>query len=133
MRLRSGRAGSVTVLGVLALAQQVAFSQSLLDFDEWMQIIDRRGQSLQRELAARDVVAADADARKIGELYESMEAFFTRGGTPAEAARLSRESRDLAAKVLTSMDRNDFASASEAALSIARACRTCHTQFKPLE
>jgi hypothetical protein len=129
------RFGIVLALGALALvaAGQVAFAQSVLDFDAWMQRIDRRSQSVQRNLAARDADGASADAREIGELYGSMEAYFSRRGNADDAVKLSKEGRELAAAVVRSVAAKDFATASQAAVSIARACRTCHSGYKPLE
>jgi len=98
-----------------------------------MQKIDRRSQSVQRALIRKDVNGATADAREIGELYNSMETYFTRRGNSANAVRLSKEGRDLAATVVESVAANDFAAASQAAVGIAHACRTCHLEYKPLE
>ena len=120
-------------LVAFALLQPIVCAQSVLDFDEWMQKIDRRSQSVQRNLTRKDVNAATADAREIGELYGSMETYFTRRGDAANAVKLSREGRDLAAAVVESVAANDFAAASQAAVGIARACRTCHLEYKPLE
>ena len=121
------------ILAVFALLQPMVHAQSVLDFDEWMQKIDRRSQSVQRNLTRKDVSGATADAREIGELYGSMETYFTRRGNAANAVKLSKEGRDLAATVVKSVAANDFAAASQAALSIAHACRTCHLEYKPLE
>ena len=125
--------GVAAALVTLALSQRIAFAQSILDFDEWMQKIDRKSQSVQRNLARKDAAAAGADAREIGELYGSMEAYFTRKGDSADAVKLSKEGRELAATVVRSVAGNDFAAATQAALGIARACRTCHRQYKPLD
>ena len=121
------------VLVAFALLQPMVRAQSVLDFDEWMQKIDRRSQSVQRNLTRKDVNGATADAREIGELYGSMETYFTRRGDAANAVKLSKEGRELAATVVESVAANDFAGASQAALNIAHACRTCHLEYKPLE
>jgi hypothetical protein len=131
------RLGVRTVTGLAALAVfaagDVAFGQSVLDFDEWMQRIDRRSQSVQRNLAAGEANAASADAREIGELYGSMENYFSRRGNADNAVKLSREGKELAATVISSVAAKDFASASKAAVSIARGCRGCHSEYKPLD
>jgi hypothetical protein len=62
-----------------------------------------------------------------------METYFTSRGNAANAVKLSKQGRDLAATVVKSVAANDFAGASQAAASIAHACRTCHLEFKPLE
>jgi hypothetical protein len=115
------------------LLQPIVRAQSVLDFDEWMQKIDRRSQSVQRNLTRKDVNGATADAREIGELYGSMETYFTRRGNAPNAVKLSKEGRDLAATVVKSVAANDFTGATQAALSIAHACRACHLEYKPLE
>jgi hypothetical protein len=131
-RRRMWTAVALATLAVFA-AGRVVFAQSVLDFDEWMQRIDRRSQSVQRDLAAGDATAAVADAREIGELYGSMEAYFFSRGNAGNAVKLSREGRELAASVAKSAAAKDFATASKAAVSIARACRSCHSEYKPLD
>jgi hypothetical protein len=116
-----------------ALLQPIVRAQSVLDFDGWMQKIDRRSQSVQRNLTRKDANTATADAREIGELYGSMETYFIRRGSAENAVKLSKEGRDLAATIVASVAANDFAGASRAALNISHACRTCHLKYKPLE
>jgi cytochrome c556 len=132
-RIFERRASVAVALLALASLHDIAGAQSILDFDEWMQKIDRRSQSMQRNLARKDAAAASADAHDIGELYGYMEAYFTRRGDSGNAVKLSREGRDLAATVVQSVAGNDFAGATQAAQTIGRACRTCHLQYKPLE
>lgn len=129
----SRRIFELSVPAALVLMQPLVCAQGILDFDDWMQKIDRKSQSVQRNLMRRDVNAATADAREIGELYGSMETYFTRRGNAANAVKLSKEGRDLAATVVRSVAANDFAGASQAAVGIAHACRTCHLEYKPLE
>lgn len=116
----------------VAAAGPVA-SQSVLQFDRWMQKIDRRSQSIQHELAARDGAAALADAREVGELYRLMEEYFARPGGADGAVKLSRDGVALANAVVESLGRNDFEGASHAATSMTRACRDCHVRYKPLD
>lgn len=110
-----------------------ARAQSILEFDKWMQAIERRSQSVQRNLTARDAEAAAADAREIGELYGRLEQFFLKKADAANAVRLSREGRELSASVVRAVAAGDFKAASSAAISVARACRDCHFEYKPLE
>lgn len=129
----SRRIFELSVPATLALMHQLACAQSILDFDDWMQGIDRRSQSVQRNLARKNASGASADAREIGELYGSMETYFTRRGNAANAVKLSKEGKDFAATVVRSVAANDFAAATQAALDIAHACRSCHREYKPLE
>src|SRR5882724_1627126 len=126
LRDRLGVFTAVTLAALAVFAAgEVAFGQSVLDFDEWMQRVDRRSQSVQRNLAAEEANAAIADAREIGELYGSMEAYFSRRGNADKAVKLSREGRELAATVVRSAAARDFATASKAAVSIAKIGRAC--------
>jgi hypothetical protein len=117
----------------LVVLQQTAVAQSIFDFDEWMQRIDRRSQSIQRNLARKDAHGASVDAEELGDLYGSMETFFARRGDAPTAVKLSKDGRQFAAAVVKSATAGDFAAASQAALEIAHACRTCHLQYKPLQ
>lgn len=110
-----------------------AAAQSILQFDRWMQRIDRRSQSVQRYIMARDAPAAVADAREIGELYKLVEAYFVQRGHSGNAVRISRDAQALAAAVTKSLEASDFELASRSAISIARACRDCHFEYKPLD
>ncbi len=118
---------------VAAIAGPVA-AQSILQFDQWMQKIDRHSQSIQRNVAARESVAALADAREVGDLYKQMADYFARRGDNTEdAVRLSKEGAVLAEAVVKSLQENDFAAASRSVTSITHACRDCHVRYKPLE
>ncbi len=99
-----------------------------------MQKIDRRSQSIQRNLAARESVAALADAREIGELYRLMEDYFARrGGNSEDAVKLSKDGAGLLDATAKSLQANDFDGALRSATSLTRACRDCHVKYKPLD
>jgi hypothetical protein len=98
-----------------------------------MQRIDRRSQSIQRNLAVRDAAAALADAREVGDLYRRMKDYFSQRGDATEAVRLAGDGAVLADTVVKSLQGSDFITASISATSIARACRDCHIRYKPLD
>jgi len=125
----------VVTLAMLTVfsAGEVAFGQSVLDFDEWMQKIDRKSQSVQRNLAAGDANAVSADAREIAKLYGSMEAYFSRRGNAENAVKLSRDGKELATTVVSFVLAKDFSSASKAVFGITKGCRGCHLEYKPLD
>lgn len=118
---------------VLAGAGCPAASQSVLEFDAWMQKIDRRSQSVQRNLALGNTVVALADARELSQLYKLMEGYFTRRPDVADAAKFAREGDALIDAMIESLQSNDFDAASRSAGSVTRACRECHIKYKPLE
>jgi hypothetical protein len=98
-----------------------------------MQAIERRSQSVQRNLAAKDSVAALADAQELSQLYKLMEDYLSRRLESAEAAKLAHDGGDLADSLVQSLRKNDFDSASRSANSMTRACRECHINYKPLD
>ena len=117
----------------LVAAAAPATPQSVLQFDKWMQSVDRRSQTMQRNLARRDSAAALADAREVGELYRLMQDYFTQRGDATEAVKLASAGAALADDVIKSLQSNDLDTASVSAISIARGCRDCHVKYKPLD
>jgi len=109
-----------------------AAAQSIFDFDDWMQRIDDGSQDLQRHIAARKREAATDAAREIEQLYGLMEKYFEKRTDSADAVRISREGRELAALLQKDLAGQRFASAKTKALEIAHGCRGCHIQYKPL-
>ena len=116
----------------LVAAAGPAASQSVLQFDEWMQSVDRRSQNMQRNLALGDSAAALSDARGLGQLYRLMQDFFTQRGDAEEAEKLAGTGAALADDVIKSLQGSDLNAASVSAASIARSCRDCHVKYKPL-
>jgi hypothetical protein len=98
-----------------------------------MQRIDRRSQSIQRNIDARDLAAALADAREVGTLYDLMSGYFAQRPDAVEAVKLSRDGTVLANAIVSSLQGHDYDAASLAARSIATACRDCHIRYKPLD
>ena len=117
----------------LVAAAVPATPQSVLQFDKWMQSVDRRSQNMQRNLARRDSAAALSDAREVGELYRLMQDYFTQRGDATEAVKLASAGAGFADDVIKSLQSNDLDTASVSAISIARGCRDCHVKYKPLD
>ncbi len=117
----------------VAMGASVAGAASILQFDGWMKRIERRSQSVQRHLTAGDGQSAIADAQEIRELYALMEDYFTDRGNSGSAVNLSKDGEALADALVKSVQAEDFEAASRSAISIARACRECHFEYKPLD
>lgn len=118
------------LVGIAVL--NVARATSVFEFDRWMQVIERRALSVQKNIARGDAAASVADARELEDLYRSMQLYFENAGNAAQAVDLSRRGREAAAVAMTKLGKNDFAAATEAVKSITRECRTCHRAYKPL-
>jgi len=133
MRPSEGALRAAVLAAVLCVLARGGYGQSILQFDRWMQRIEHRSQSVQRHITARDAPSAVADAREIGELYRLMEDYFRQRGDAAEAVRISNDGATLADALVKSLETSDYGAASRSAISIARACRDCHFQYKPLD
>jgi len=125
------------VLASLCLAMtsfmgSVAAGQSVFEFDRWMQKIERRTLSAQRHLKRSEVEEAIADTREVQALYERMADYFARRGNP-DAEKISRTGIDLAARIIRSAAARDFAGAQRSATALAKDCRQCHADHKPLD
>lgn len=125
------RAVLVLSLGASLLAQASSTS-SILEFDIWMQKIDRHSQTILTHLKRQNVPAAVADAKELERLYRLMERFYEARGEHDDPLLLSYDGRARAAAVVTQVEQGDFDSAFESAVGIARDCRACHDRFKPL-
>ena len=113
------------------LLSNTSHSASVLDFDIWMRKIDTRIVDVQRKLDARDDPDAIAQAREIEDLYAKMEAYFVAKGESADAIKLSRESKELAAVIVNSVTAKNYQAGGNAAVTIARACTDCHDLYRP--
>jgi hypothetical protein len=96
-----------------------------------MRAIDKRSVEVQRNIDARKIDAAVADAQELARLYGLMEVFFAADGHVQDAVDMSRSGRDLAAAIPAALSVQDFDGASKAAVSLAHACNDCHDPHKP--
>ena len=122
-------ASGVVCMGLLTVN---VGAHSLLDFDRWMQKIEKRSLSMQRSLKRRDASTAVADAREIQTLYLQMRQYFIERGDSASAVELSAHGEHLAARVVEAAGNDDFDAALQAAITLAKECRDCHADYKPL-
>jgi len=118
-------------LGASLLAPAVSAS-SILEFDIWMQKIDRHSQTILTHLKRQDAAAAVADAKALEQLYARMEAFYEARGEHDDPLLLSYDGRERAAAAARQVEQGDFNGAFESAVGIARDCRACHDRFKPV-
>lgn len=121
----------LALAGVLAAGQATA--DSILEFDIWMQKIDRHSQTILTALKRQDAAAAVADARELERLYGLMERFYEARGEHDDPLLLSWDGRQRAANAAVLARQGDFSGAFESALGIARDCRACHDRFKPIK
>ncbi len=105
----------------------------MLDFDKWMQGIERSCQAVQKDLQRADTTAALVDAREVQRFYALLEAYFGDRSGYDKALHLSREGRERSEQVVAAVSANDLVTAARTVAQITRDCRECHNEFKPLE
>ena len=115
----------------IALAAGLVSGQSVDQFDAWMRTIDEKNQSVQRNLAARDVSAATADAKTLQETFKLVEGFWTQRNA-ADAVELSQRAQQRAGEVVKSATAKDFEAAAAQSIKIAETCTACHRLYRPL-
>jgi len=120
-------------IAAIAVGSSNARAQSLLEFDRWMQKIERYSLGIQRHLKRDEAEQAIADAHEIQALYKKMAEYFVRRGDSHEAEKISRTGVELAGQIIQAAGRRDFAGAQRAAISLAKDCRECHSEYKPLD
>ena len=123
----------VTLVALCAVAITAARAASVLDFDVWMRAIDKHSVDVQKNIDARKLDAATADAQELARLYGLMEAFFAADGHVQDAVDMSRSGKELAASIPTALAAQDYDTASKAAVTLAHACNDCHDAHKPFQ
>ena len=127
------RSFTAAVVAVLLIASADVAAQSVLEFDRWMQRIERLSLSMQRHMKRSETDAVVAEARQIQSLYESMADYFARRADSRDAERISRAGVEFAERIIRSTEDRDPIGAQRAAIALAKDCRECHAGFKPLE
>lgn len=117
--------------GTLVLAP-LSHAASVFEFDVWMRGIDRLSVSVQQRIARQELDAARIDALELERLYRLMEGYYVQDGQADDAVQISRDGRELAAKVALAVERQDLAAAARDAREIALACNDCHDVHKPI-
>ncbi len=128
---RAGPAALWAMWGAMTV-MPAANAQSVFDFDGWMQRVEEGNQDLQRRIAKRDRDGALSFARELEELYGLMEKFFAARGAAQPAVRMSREGRALVTAAIRQLGAGNYGAARDSSLRLARGCRACHIEYKPL-
>ena len=108
------------------------FAQSADEFDGWMRAIDEKNQSVQRNIADKDVKAAEDDARALQDTFKLVEGFWKQRGNAQDAVALAQKAGERAAEVAKSIAAKDFDAASTQSVKIAETCTACHRLYRPL-
>lgn len=114
---------------VLSISAGLALAAVELDTD-LMQNIDDTNKSLASNIALKDGKAAIADAKSMNAMFDTVETYFVQKGDAANAVELSRKNRELTLAIVADVTSNDYDKATDAATTLSRTCKTCHTFYK---
>lgn len=128
MRNREIVAGVV----VLLMSGVVFASIDLSDFDKnTMEDVDDANKELESALAGKETETVVANAEFIRDSLQWAEGYFEKKPSAAEAVKLARQGRELAAAIAKAAAEGNFDAAGEAYTSLRRACKSCHDAYKP--
>lgn len=113
----------------LVLTSSVKSAQAEMDID-LMQAIEDTNKSLASNIAIKDHKASTADAKELEQMFSKVETYFVEKGDAPDAVDLSKKSRELSLEIVKAVTAQDFDKATDAATTISRTCRTCHTFYK---
>ena len=95
-----------------------------------MHSIEDTNKSLASNIAMQDAGASGSDAKQLDEMFAQVETFFEHEGDAADAVALARKSRALSTQIQQHIAAKDFATATDAATTLSRTCKTCHNFYK---
>jgi hypothetical protein len=114
---------------MLSVSAGLAFAAVELDTD-LMQNIDDTNKSLASNIALKDGKAAIADAKSMNAMFGTVETYFVQKGDAANAVDLTKKSRELTLTIVNAVTSGDYDAATDAATTLSRTCKTCHTFYK---
>ncbi len=112
-----------------ALAGFLLSAYASVDADS-MLIMEETQKSLSSNIALKSAKGALADARELEEMFKEVEDYFVKKGNAIDGVTWSQESRVLASAVTKAVTANDFDSAAQKAITLAKTCKACHAIYK---
>ena len=113
----------------LFVSAGLALAAAELDTD-LMQNIDDTNKSLASNIAIKDGKAAIADAKSMNDMFGTVETYFVQKGDAANAVELTKQSRELTLAIVNAVTANNYDAATDAATTLSRTCKKCHTFYK---
>ena len=130
---RTFRRAAYSTAAVALLISSAAYAVSILEFDRWMQRIEKKMLSVQKHIQRKDSQSAVMEAKEIEELYRLTQVYFESKTDAIKGVQMSKDGRDAASQMALHAAAGNFDSAQAAAKLIARDCRPCHREYKPLD
>ena len=120
----------IILLGICAtLVASISFADMGISTD-LMQSIEDTNKSLASNISMNDIKAATADANEMTQMFGQVEMFFVQKGDAPDAVDLAKKSKELSMDITRLVAAKNFEAATNAATTVSRNCRTCHTFYK---
>ena len=117
-------AGLITTLCFAEIGTSTSISTDL------MQSIEDTNKSMSSNISLNDAAASSADAKELTAMFAQVETYFSQKGDAPDAVELAQKSKNLTIEITSAVAVKDFEKATNAATSVSRNCRTCHTFYK---
>jgi len=95
-----------------------------------MQSIEDTNKSMSSNISLHDAAASTADAKELTAMFAEVETFFIQKGDAPDAVELAQKSKSLTLEIASDIAAKEYDKATNAATSVSRNCRTCHTFYK---
>ncbi|MFL6657577.1 MAG: hypothetical protein ACJ8GW_05865 [Massilia sp.] len=114
----------------LLLIAGAAWSADIEMDTDWMKAIEDANKNLSSDIALKNRKGAVDDTKELEELFVKVDGFFGEKPDAHEAVALSKKSLELTREISRAVTAGNFDGASEAATTLSRTCRSCHTFYK---
>ncbi|MEJ0034471.1 MAG: cytochrome c [Gammaproteobacteria bacterium] len=123
---------AIAGIAALILSGAAFAGIDLSDFDKnTMQDVDDANKELESALSSKETRVAVTNAEFIRDSLHWAEGYFDGKGNAADAVKLARQGRELAATIAKSAGEGNFDAATEAYSSLRKTCKSCHDAYKP--
>ena len=114
---------------LILMAGSVVAGQVSID-EDYMQCMDDRQKSLTSNLSLKNAQAAKQDVKELALMFSDVEIYYAQKGNADDAVTWSKESKVLAMAIEKYVASNDFDTAAQASVTLAKTCKTCHRTYK---
>lgn len=120
---------SILYFSLVVTTGSVVAAQVSVD-EDFMQIMDDRQKSLSSRIALKDANGATEDVKELADMFKEVETFYEQKGNAPDAVNWSKESKELAETITKYVASNDFDTASQTSVALAKTCKACHRVYK---
>src|SRR5262245_26457069 len=96
-----------------------------------MQDVDDANKELESAIASKETQVVVANAEFIRDSLHWAEGYFDKKANAADAVKLARQGRELAAAIARSAGEGNFEAATDSYESLRKTCKSCHDAYEP--